>query len=176
MSLEQSKLEKKKAKQLVTDRERRTNLKSKRRRNLFKKAIELSQMCEMQILILVHDTDLDKIFQYNSGQPEGKLFSVDEAISEYRRLAEISGKVKSFTDNDYKELKIEYNRKTGNVPSKLCLDDMVKTQLDLEEEVQSMKRQKMSPIDSSDDQRKLELNLAGDLSSSNYIPNKPLSV
>ena len=42
MSLEQSKLEKKKAKQLVTDRERRTNLKSKRRRNLFKKAIELS--------------------------------------------------------------------------------------------------------------------------------------
>lgn len=66
---------------MVTDRERRTNLKSKRRRNLFKKAIELSQMCDMQILILVHDTELDKIFQYSSGSPDTKLFTVDEAIS-----------------------------------------------------------------------------------------------
>ena len=55
-------LNRRKAKTLIQDKERRTNLKNKRKRTIFKKAIELSQMCDMDILILVRDRELDKIY------------------------------------------------------------------------------------------------------------------
>lgn len=107
---------KRKAKQLIEDRERRRNLKSKRKRNLFKKAIELSQMCNMKVLILVHDTDTDKISQYSSGGLDGlnEIYSVERAVTEYVRLQKLDGKIKIFNDKDYDELKIIYRRATQN--------------------------------------------------------------
>lgn len=96
----------------MQDRERRTNLKSKRKRNIFKKAIELSHMCNMDILILIRDREMDKIFQYSSGQTAdgAELFTIDKAMDSYRRLSQINGKIKFFQDEDYEELKIIYNR------------------------------------------------------------------
>lgn len=46
----------------------RINVKSKRKRFLFKKAIELSQMCDLQIVIVVHDLILDRLTTYCSGK------------------------------------------------------------------------------------------------------------
>ena len=99
------------AKELVQDRERRTNLKSKRKRNMIKKAIELSHMCNMDILILIRDREMDKMFQYSSGKAEATdFFTVERAISHYERLRHLNGKLKMFKDSDYEELKILYNR------------------------------------------------------------------
>ena len=41
------------------------------------------------------------------------MFSVDKAVAEYRRLLPLPGKIKNFSDKDYNELKIVYNRSTG---------------------------------------------------------------
>ena len=99
------------AKALVQDRERRTNLKSKRKRNMIKKAIELSHMCNMDILILIRDREMDKMFQYSSGKAEASdFFSVELATEHYERLRHLNGKLKMFKDSDYEELKILYNR------------------------------------------------------------------
>ena len=68
VSLQKQRDAKNQAKALVQDRERRTNLKSKRKRNIVKKAIELSHMCNMDILILIRDREMDKLFQYSSGR------------------------------------------------------------------------------------------------------------
>ena len=49
------------------DKIKRLNLKGKRKKNLIKKAIELSQMLDMDMLIVFRDIDTGKITQYNSG-------------------------------------------------------------------------------------------------------------
>ena len=49
------------------DKIKRLNLKGKRKRNLIKKAIELSKMLDMDTLIVFRDIDTGKITQYNSG-------------------------------------------------------------------------------------------------------------
>ena len=125
MSNSRKRDEKNKAKQLVQDRERRTNLKSKRKRNIIKKAIELSHMCNMDILILIRDREMDKIFQYSSGQAEDveTLFTVDKAIEHYERLKEVNGKIKIFNDSDYEELKILYNRNTQSTRAACSKDE-----------------------------------------------------
>ncbi len=45
----------------VGDRLKRINLKRKRKRNLIKKAIEISQMCDLDISIIIKDRELDKM-------------------------------------------------------------------------------------------------------------------
>ena len=40
-------------KEVIEDKAKRINLKSKRKRTLIRKAIEVSQMCELEILILI---------------------------------------------------------------------------------------------------------------------------
>ena len=67
-------------------------------------------MCNMNVLILIHDREMDKIFQYSSGSPDTNIFSIEQAYSEYRRLNDLTGKIKLFNDLDYNELKIVYNR------------------------------------------------------------------
>jgi len=47
---------------------KRLNLKGKRKRNLIKKAIELSQMLDMDMLIVFRDIDTGKMTLYNSGE------------------------------------------------------------------------------------------------------------
>ena len=45
---------------------RRNNIKSKRRKNVIKKAMELQSMCGLDLLIVIKDTEYDKIQIYNS--------------------------------------------------------------------------------------------------------------
>ena len=50
-----------------TNKARRLNLKSKRKRNLIKKAIELSTMLDMDLVMIFKDLDTGKITHYTSG-------------------------------------------------------------------------------------------------------------
>ena len=50
-----------------TNKPKRLNLKSKRKRNLIKKAIELSQMLDMDILMVLKCRDTGKVTVYESG-------------------------------------------------------------------------------------------------------------
>ena len=50
-----------------TIKTKRLNLKSKRKRNLIKKAIELSQMLDMDILMVLKCRDTGKVTVYESG-------------------------------------------------------------------------------------------------------------
>ena len=53
-------------KTLIEDKLKRINYKSKRTRTLIRKAIEVSQMCDLDVLLVLHDREFDKITQYNS--------------------------------------------------------------------------------------------------------------
>ena len=64
----------------INDRMKRINLKSKRLRNLIKKAIELSQMCDLDISLVMRDREMNKVTQYCSGFPEDTLFNAEEAV------------------------------------------------------------------------------------------------
>ena len=55
------KQEKKKPNVRIDDRNKRINLKSKRLRNLIKKAIELSQMCDLDISIVIRDQEMKRV-------------------------------------------------------------------------------------------------------------------
>lgn len=52
----------------VKDKTKRINIKSKRRRNLLKKAIEIKRMCGLQMFIVLQDTEFNKVFVYNSAK------------------------------------------------------------------------------------------------------------
>ena len=50
---------------LIEDKQRRINIKSKRRRNFFKKAIELKAMCGLEMLVVIKDNEFGKVHVYN---------------------------------------------------------------------------------------------------------------
>ena len=56
----------------ITDRTKRINHKSKRLRNLIKKAIELSRMCDLDISIVIRDKEMGKFTQYGSSDDTQK--------------------------------------------------------------------------------------------------------
>ena len=66
----------------IADRTKRINHKSKRLRNLIKKAIELSLMCDLDISMIVRDREIGKYTKYQSGNeiPEGDVFSPEIAL------------------------------------------------------------------------------------------------
>ena len=68
-----------KRKQMIEDRTKRINLKSKRTRTMYRKAIEVSQMCNLDIFILTLDRDTAKLVQYNSIRPDGTHFTSEIA-------------------------------------------------------------------------------------------------
>ena len=51
---------------MITNKVKRINLKSKRKRTLIKKAIEVSTMCNLDMCIVIRDPDNGKIFTYQS--------------------------------------------------------------------------------------------------------------
>ena len=55
--------------ELIKDKSKRINLKSKRTRTLFRKAIEVSRMCNLDIFIMINDRDSSRILEYNSIHP-----------------------------------------------------------------------------------------------------------
>ena len=66
-------------KKLIDDRGKRINLKSKRKKTLLKKIIEFSQLCGMDIFMVIHDTEIGRVIQYTSGTIEKGLFDLDKA-------------------------------------------------------------------------------------------------
>ena len=88
----------------IEDRIKRTNLKSKRKRTLIRKAIEVSQLCDLDIMILIQDRDTRKIIEYNSGGIDKQIFTFDDAT--YCINLAISGLVYHhiYTDLDYEKL------------------------------------------------------------------------
>ena len=53
--------------QVIDDKLKRINLKSKRKKTLIKKAIEISQLCQVEILLVIADKEMNKMIEYNSG-------------------------------------------------------------------------------------------------------------
>lgn len=66
-------------KQIIQDKAKRINLKSKRTRTLIRKAIEVSQMCNLDIHIVLKDRDFNKVIEYNSISNDGFIFTIDHA-------------------------------------------------------------------------------------------------
>ena len=60
----------------IQDQSKRTNVLSKRRRNLVKKTIELSNLCDVETILVVRDKKNHRITLYESS-PDN--FSIDEA-------------------------------------------------------------------------------------------------
>ena len=52
----------KKEVKFIEDKKKRANLKSKRKRNIFKKAIELEKMFDQDICIVIRDKETDKVY------------------------------------------------------------------------------------------------------------------
>ena len=65
--------------QLVEDRHSRINMKSKRKKTIVKKLIEFSKMFDFDILLIIHDKEMSKLYEYNSGTEEQGLFTIDRA-------------------------------------------------------------------------------------------------
>lgn len=75
------------------DKTKRMNLKSKRKRNLVRKAIELTKMLDMDILMVLKDCDTGKISLYNSvlrgkegGGDVATFFTIETAMAEIQAL------------------------------------------------------------------------------------------
>ena len=64
-------------KNVIEDKAKRINLKSKRTRTLLRKAIEVSQMCDLDIHIAVWDRSLKKLIEYGNTTADGQFFSFD---------------------------------------------------------------------------------------------------
>ena len=64
----------------IEDKALRVNIKSKRKRTLLRKAIEVSKLCNLQILIIIQDNESNKIIEYNSGKSQLDHFSLERAI------------------------------------------------------------------------------------------------
>ena len=67
-------------KRAIEDKVSRVNIKSKRKRTLLRKAIEVSQLCSLDILIIIRDNETRKIYEYNSGKEDHKLFTLQKAV------------------------------------------------------------------------------------------------
>ena len=60
---------------VIDDKQQRINTKSKQKRTLIRKAIEVSKMCSLDILIVIRDKETNKLYEYNSGKPTDSLFT-----------------------------------------------------------------------------------------------------
>lgn len=163
------------------------NVKSKRQRFIFKKAIELSQMCDLEVFIMIRDQAQEKLTTYCSGSPsKGNVFTIERAVRSLKEFDSLVGKsVKVFTDDDYSALdtsqywkryqeKRELNKKRGR-PRKypLKVENEV-NELTLEEAV-AVKEQKtenhLSEMENADN----TVECVND-SSSGYKEAKPISL
>ena len=61
--------------ELIEDYSKRINLKCKRKKTLMKKIIEFSKMIGMQIYMVIHDQDQDKVLEFTSGTRQTGYFT-----------------------------------------------------------------------------------------------------
>ena len=92
---------------VIEDKVQRINIKSKRKRTLIRKAIEVSRLCDLDVLVVIRDRETKKIIEYNSGQFKDDttslkdLFNLTEAIQ-----SKSSGQFQSivYNDSSYEQL------------------------------------------------------------------------
>ena len=64
---------------------KRINLMSKRKKTLLKKAMEMSQMFSLDVLLIIQDDHMNKIIQYSSEQTQHQLFTIEKAMTAYKQ-------------------------------------------------------------------------------------------
>ena len=99
--MNKGKAKEQKKRQAIDDKLRRINLKSKRKKTLIKKAIEISQMCQIDVLLVINDAEMSKMIEYNSGSKETGYFSLDRAQSCFDEVKQKSKKYQFITDDIY---------------------------------------------------------------------------
>ena len=61
-------------------------------------------MCDLQIVIVVHDLILDRLTTYCSGKLQDGVFQAEEALELIQNKKAENKSVKQFTDDDYQAL------------------------------------------------------------------------
>ena len=82
----------------------RINLKSKRKRTVIKKVIEFSQLFDLDILMIIHDKEMHKVFEYNSGSQQTGFFSFDHADQIRKQALQGKSLYKPLTNENYDKL------------------------------------------------------------------------
>ena len=67
----------------IDDKEKRSNFLCKRKKTLTKKARELSELCNVDVLLLIRDKGNNKLYEYNRGCNEKNCFNLHDAIEAY---------------------------------------------------------------------------------------------
>ena len=75
-------------------------MKSKRKKTIIKKVIEFSKMIDLDILLLIHDKEMLKLYEYNSGTIENGPFTFYRAAN-VRNMALETRYHKLLTDDYY---------------------------------------------------------------------------
>lgn len=89
---------------VIEDRMKRINLKSKRKKTLLKKVIEFSRMFNLDILLVIEDTEMNKVIEYNSGSAsQNTLFTIEEATKSIQQAHKKVKIHKYITDDSYKK-------------------------------------------------------------------------
>ena len=99
--MNKGKAKEQKKRQAIDDKLRRINLKSKRKKTLIKKAIEISQMCQIDVLLVINDAEMSKMIEYNSGSKATGYFSLDRAQRCFDEVKQKSKKYQFITDDIY---------------------------------------------------------------------------
>ena len=97
---------------IIDDKQQRINTKSKRKRTLIRKGIEVSQKCSLDILIVIRDKETNKIYEYNSGKPTDALFTFLE-VSKLHQAQGYHSIV--YTDMSYDALTPSYSKPRRNL-------------------------------------------------------------
>ena len=89
---------------LIEDKLQRNVAFCKRKRGFLKKAIELSQLCEQNILIIISNQDKSRVVQYQNNND----FSIKEAYNTVNIAKNENSKssYEFFTNEDYQKLEV----------------------------------------------------------------------
>ena len=98
---------------MIENRLKRINIKSKRRKILFKKAMELRHLCALEMLVIVKDTEFNTYTIYNSSTDsfDTKIISkLTQPISQPSEQDKVNKsqkntKIQYITTSDYQKLK-----------------------------------------------------------------------
>lgn len=92
------------------------NIKNKRKRNLLKKSIALSKMCNMDITLFMHDRKYEKVYQYCSGKEStGETFTLHKAVALLDRYSKQKKKnITVYTDENLAELSTAHYKNMMN--------------------------------------------------------------
>ena len=78
-------------------------MKSKRKKTLLKKVIEFGHMFQLDIFLVMQDTEMNKVFEYNSGSlHKNNLFTLERAKESLKQAHDKKKIHKYITDMNYK--------------------------------------------------------------------------